>query len=322
MARPPRPQYEGAYYHVYNRGVRRAPLFHDDKDYFQFERYLAEAVRHSGLVVYAWCQMPNHFHFLVQTVQANLAEWMQRLTGRYAQYLNRRYKWKGHAFEGRYGAVLCDSDRYFHELIRYIHLNPYRSKRPLPVPADQWKWSSHRYYLGLTAPEPLQAGLDDGLLSFGSTRLLARRSYLKFLADGLSDGTWEDFYQLGATGILGDESFVERARSRAEAGSPLDGLVMPRESNLKVLLEATCQEFGVSEEILRSADQSHSVSRVRTAFVWAAVRLCRIKSNQVASFLNRKPTAIAMILKRICASEAKETFNARLRSAFLERVKE
>jgi putative transposase len=43
-------------------------------------------------------------------------------------YFNRKYKTVGHLFQGRFKAILCDKDSYLLSLIKYIHMNPVRTK--------------------------------------------------------------------------------------------------------------------------------------------------------------------------------------------------
>ena len=48
----------------------------------------------------------------------------------------------GHVFQGRYKSMLCQTDRYLGELVKYIHLNPVRAKmvkRP-----ERYEHSVHR----------------------------------------------------------------------------------------------------------------------------------------------------------------------------------
>jgi len=40
--------------------------------------------------------------------------------------VNKRQYRIGHLFQGRYKAIMVEADRYFLELMRYIHLNPVR----------------------------------------------------------------------------------------------------------------------------------------------------------------------------------------------------
>ena len=72
--------------------------------------------------------MPNHFHLLIEMRDDPVSRIMQRVLTTYSQYHNRKYKKIGHLFQARYKSILCQSDKYLGELVRYIHLNPVRAK--------------------------------------------------------------------------------------------------------------------------------------------------------------------------------------------------
>ena len=60
MPRPPRIEYENAFYHVMNRGRRRQMIFHNDKYYQLFLATLVEAQQRFQSVIHAYCLMGNH----------------------------------------------------------------------------------------------------------------------------------------------------------------------------------------------------------------------------------------------------------------------
>ena len=72
MARKIRVQYEGAVYHVMSRGDRREVIFQGDPDREMFVEALGQCCWRTGWQVHALCLMPNHFHLVVETPQANL----------------------------------------------------------------------------------------------------------------------------------------------------------------------------------------------------------------------------------------------------------
>src|ERR1700689_5281384 len=74
MARKPRVQFEGAYYHVTDRGNQRHSIFDDDTDRLRFLETLGQACDRYGMVVHGYCLMPNHYHLLVQTPRGNLSQ--------------------------------------------------------------------------------------------------------------------------------------------------------------------------------------------------------------------------------------------------------
>jgi len=185
MARKPRVEFSGAFYHVMARGNRRTTLFHDDEDYGAYLERLERYRQRDRLRCYAFVLMANHLHLLVETGEVPLSRTMQALQFTYTQYYNRRYRNTGHLFQGRYKAILCDRDAYLLELVRYLHLNPARLRQP----QDPWRypWSSHGMYLG-----------EAGVVEIASSTILAqfhrqvgpaRKAYGQFLQEGVSMGT-------------------------------------------------------------------------------------------------------------------------------------
>ncbi|WP_136065932.1 transposase [Pontiella sulfatireligans] len=129
MARKPRVEFEGAVYHVMCRGNRQETIFKTDKDCEIFLDTLEEACDRCGWKVHAFALMGNHYHLLMETPEANLVDGMRWFQGTYTQRFNSLHKVWGHLFQGRYNALLVDSDGdYFSAVATYIHLNPARAR--------------------------------------------------------------------------------------------------------------------------------------------------------------------------------------------------
>ncbi|WP_342117862.1 transposase [Pseudoduganella sp. OTU4001] len=150
MSRPLRTQFPGALYHVTARGNRKALIFLDDLDYLNWLSLMARAAERFGFICHAYCQMPNHFHLLLQTPVTNLSELMHFLNCVYSLQFNVRHGLTGHVFQGRFHSVLLERDEHFLELTRYITLNPVRAG--LVESAAEWRWSNYRATAGLVAP--------------------------------------------------------------------------------------------------------------------------------------------------------------------------
>jgi len=88
MARKLRLQFEGAIYHLMNRGDHQEPIFRGVKDRELFVKTLGEACAKTDWQVHAWCLMSNHFHLVVETPKANLVEGMKWLLGTYTGRFN------------------------------------------------------------------------------------------------------------------------------------------------------------------------------------------------------------------------------------------
>jgi putative transposase len=155
VMRQPREEVEGGIYHVFARGNGRGRIFLDDVDRHRYLRLLGETVIRQHWYALAYCLMDNHVHLLLETPQANLAQGMQRLHGRYAQRFNHRHDHVGHVFQGRYGCVRVTSDAQMWTVTAYIAANPVgagRARRP-----DEWRWSSYRATLAGSGPVWLSA---------------------------------------------------------------------------------------------------------------------------------------------------------------------
>ncbi|MGB1109435.1 MAG: REP-associated tyrosine transposase [Gammaproteobacteria bacterium] len=212
MVRPLRIEFSGALYHVTSRGDRRETIFEEEADFGLFLDVLAEVVDRFNWLCHAYCLMTNHYHLVIETPDGNLAKGMRHLNGVFTQASNRKYSRSGHLFQGRYKAILVDSESYLLELARYVVLNPVRAG--MVEQAEQWLWSSYRATVGLEeAPAWLTS---DALLAhFGPTRGGATVAYSRFVASGVGGpSVWEGLrHQI----YLGDDQFVERMQASSRA---------------------------------------------------------------------------------------------------------
>lgn len=143
------------FYHVLNRGVASQKVFNCEKDYYQFidrmnyyrnnnlpmgfaqlmnlplsiRRDLLNQleVKNDFLVdVIAFCLMPNHFHLLLkQKTNNGISKFLSNLSNSFTRYYNVKHKRTGTLVQGRFKAILVNSDEQLIHLLRYIHLNPY-----------------------------------------------------------------------------------------------------------------------------------------------------------------------------------------------------
>ena len=120
-------QFEGATYHIVTRGVRKLPLFTDDRDREFFLELLDLTVARYEWELHAYCLMTNHFHLLISTPGANVSAGMQYLNSCYAQWFNWRHDYEGHLVERRFWSKLIETDEQLFETARYIVLNPVRA---------------------------------------------------------------------------------------------------------------------------------------------------------------------------------------------------
>jgi len=213
MSRPLRVEFADALYHVTARGDRREPIFEDDEDRKALLDVLGSTLERFDAGCLAYCLMPNHYHFVLQTRRANLSRLMRQVNGVYTQRCNRRHGKVGHLFQGRFKAIVVDRDAYLLEVCRYVDLNPVRAR--LARRPQDWVWSSYRAHVGLM-PRPAWLDSAELLGQFGRTEATARNRYARFVAQGRGIRLWEE--ALRGQIYLGDEHFVAKLQSRGAAG--------------------------------------------------------------------------------------------------------
>jgi len=127
MARKPRIEFEGGFYHVITRGNQRQKVFLDERDFLKYLEFLSDYKDRYGFWIYAYVLMSTHVHLLIETGQVPLSKILQGINQRFTMYFNWRHGTVGHLFQGRYKAILCDKDAYLLGLIKYLHCNPVRA---------------------------------------------------------------------------------------------------------------------------------------------------------------------------------------------------
>jgi len=139
---------EGLYYHLYNRGVNRQPIFFCEPNWIFFIRQIQKYFQPDLVEILAYCLMPTHYHLLVCLHTDNFAEKvMQPLGVSYTKAINKQQNRVGPLFQGRFQTAWVDSSAYLMQLSRYIHLNPVHANL-VQNPSD-WIYSSYRDYIGL-----------------------------------------------------------------------------------------------------------------------------------------------------------------------------
>ena len=220
MPRPLRVEYAGAIYHVLNRGDRREQIVADDQDRTRFLETLGETCRKTQWQVLAVCLLPNHFHLVVETPQANLVVGMKWFLGTYTARFNRRHRQFGHLFSGRYKALVVDGDSpgYLRTVCDYVHLNPARAQLVAPEqPLTAYPWSSYPHYLRPARHRPDWLQVERLLGEYGVRRDTAagRRQFAEQVEQRRAAETGADWQKLRRGWLHGAAEFRERVLERA-----------------------------------------------------------------------------------------------------------
>ncbi len=157
MSKPKPLQYD-TYYHLYNRGNNGETLFRKRENYLHFLRLFSKHF-HLYADTFAYCLLPNHFHFAVRVQQEDEivktlgvlqtlrvspptpSQVFGNLCNAYTKSINKAYGRSGSLFENPFGRKPVTSETYFFNLITYIHRNP--QKHGIVADFRDWPFSSY-----------------------------------------------------------------------------------------------------------------------------------------------------------------------------------
>ena len=154
-------------YHVYNQGNNKEQVFKEDVHYYYFlqlyQSYLVPICE-----TLSWCLMPNHFHFMIYTDERCLGlkkqggllldpvtNGIRKLLSAYTHEFNIKNNRSGSLFRPKTKAKNLIEEAedvnnqigkqdYYLNCFNYIHYNP--KEAGLVNFAEDWKWSSYRFY--------------------------------------------------------------------------------------------------------------------------------------------------------------------------------
>lgn len=145
----------GKFYHVFNRGINRQPIFTTDTayhrakftlNYYQFTNppklsYLLDRPKDvrqkilndlsatpTKIEILAFCLMPNHFHLVLrQTQDYGISKFLADFQNSYTKYFNAKNKRSGSLLNRQFKSVNIETGFQLSHIIRYAILNPFSS---------------------------------------------------------------------------------------------------------------------------------------------------------------------------------------------------
>ena len=209
VARKPRLQFEGAIYHVINRGNYRRNVFESVGAARAFEQCLYETCEQAGWRLFAYAIMRNHFHLAVETPRANLVEGMHWLQCTFAARFNRFRNERGRLFQSRYKAILVEPGPHLARVVNYIHLNPQRAGIVSLDLLAQFRWSSYRRFLRGDRPPFLECRqwLRELGLADSAAGWKGYLEYLQWLAADTEEQRRQAFDSMSKGWAIGDEDW-------------------------------------------------------------------------------------------------------------------
>ncbi len=156
MPRQARSVAGGYIYHVLNRGNGKQTVFHKEKDYSAFLELMKKAKERVPIKFFAYCLMPNHYHFVLKPLRADhLSKWIHWLTTVHAGRYHHHFQTSGHIWQDRFKNILVQDDHHFSTVLKYTERNPVRAG--IVKYLCDWPWSSYQEHIGKKSIDLLDA---------------------------------------------------------------------------------------------------------------------------------------------------------------------
>ncbi|MDO9576356.1 MAG: hypothetical protein Q7J16_00550 [Candidatus Cloacimonadales bacterium] len=144
---------KGEIFHIYHRSIESFLLFKEDEDHEWFMDRFQKKMIIYPTSVFAYCLMPNHFHFLLrQDSEKPVYRIFNDSLSSYVRHYNFKYKHRGILLDGHLQHVNVKSNQYAAYLCQYIHYNP--KKAGLVNDPVDWKHSNYLEWIGLRNSKP------------------------------------------------------------------------------------------------------------------------------------------------------------------------
>jgi hypothetical protein len=246
---------------------------------------------------------------------------MRRLLTGYAVRFNLRYQRHGPLFQNRYKSILCQEDLYLKELVRYIHLNPFRARVVSDLKElDVFPYCGHSALLGKTR-RPWQ-DIEYVLLAFGGGLHEGRMGYSEYIEAGANQGRRDDLVGGGLIRSLGGWAEAKSARAKpagrtkgderilgesdfvlevlAEANQALDQRFRLKTLgyDLEKVAERVSNLLGIAIKEVFSRGRQRNRVEARSLLCYWAVRELGMTGADLARSFRMAPSAVSYAVKR------------------------
>ena len=307
MVRPLRWVEPGLSHHAMNRGLSGGRIFDNDSDREMFLQLLADCGRRWNVWTQAYCLMDTHYHLVLEDAGGQLSRAMRHIDGVYTQHLNRRIGRDGPLMRGRFRSRVVQTECYLQELVRYVHANPVDAR--IVARAAEYGWSSHRAYLGLERAEWLRTETVRELLGLDSPEQL--QWFDEYVHERIDPEVLAALGPKRWSSVLGDKSFLERARAAVRARPELRHREVGEGARLAALdldavVEAACEVFKVQrDDLVRGTRGSRNLPRLLSLLACREVTAARVR--EIGAQFGIREAAVSALASRARKAVAEES---------------
>ncbi|MGD9202785.1 MAG: transposase [Chitinispirillia bacterium] len=290
------------------RGIEGRDIFCDSYDRNVFLSLLSKYLKQSGHLCYAWVLMSNHYHFLFRTSEEPLGVFMRKLNSTYAMYYRKKYRKTGYVFQDRYKSIVTQDQGYIEQLVRYIHLNPFRAgicKNMKEL--DTYPWCGHSVLLG-NHKNTFQ-NTKDILLRYSKTTSNAVNKYYDYVLTGIKNGEDTDLLKdirqsnKGKSDkneyrcwVIGDREFVKRAIEN-DTSRRINLIEYQKKGiTIETVAKDVSHQMGIEYRKIFHRSRSNEISALRKIVAVLSYRRYGIPLIQVANFYGIQSSSVSRML--------------------------
>lgn len=316
MARHPRIEGQALAYYVSCRGRNNLKIFKDDQDKIYFINLIKQQRIKSKLTFYGYVLLPDLYGCLMETRKNNFIQSMHRINSDYANYLNRRHRYKCKLFHDRYKCYVIDKKNYLAEISRHLHLLPVKAGMvSTPI---HYEWSSYPGYIYKKKREDWIA-YSTILSIFDGTERKAAYSYQKYVDMGVKKRIASPFKDLKEGIILGGEEFKKELHEKVSRN---EIILRKEELNLAKSIIELVNQPSFWPSLKRRGRKHTAISLARNAAIYFIKRFTDLNNYQISQFFQSlEKSSISQMSRRFKLAKEKNPSLEKISRALESRIK-
>jgi hypothetical protein len=318
MTRPKKQHRPGGIHYVVLFGNGGQEIFQDDADRQNFVELLAVARARCNAEIFAYCLTRREARLVVRVSDVPVGRLVQRVATQYSRNNHAKYATAGYLFQHPYRAYLLEGTAHLLDIVRHVHRAPL--EMGITAELDEYRWCSHRAYLGLDTPEwlnripvlellgslepagtppeaanePAVAGAaavspaeamqlsDDNALTESYRRFMGEAAESSESEEGSVDAVAEDVPP--PSQLPSDDQFFNWLRRHT--GKP------PATVTVDQVIQAVAKKMGVDRKRLLSTSRERRLTLTRALIGWHVTKNQIATLTEVSRQLGRDPSSV------------------------------